>query len=133
MAGTQDRGGVAELIALIKESHIPIICMCNDRNHPKMRSIVNYCYDLRFAKPRIEQIRAAMMSVSFKEGLKFAPGALDEIIAGTGYDVRQTLNHLAMYGVSKSATPLATDLAKRNAKTAQKDVKLVRKIFCMNF
>lgn len=125
MAGNQDRGGVAELIALIKSSQIPIICMCNDRNHPKMRSLVNYCYDLRFSKPRVEQIKAAMMSICFKEGLKFAQGALDEIIAGTGHDVRQTLNHLAMYSASKTSTPLATDVAKKDAKTAEKDVKLV--------
>lgn len=37
MAGNEDRGGIAELIQLIKSSHVPIICMCNDRNHPKIR------------------------------------------------------------------------------------------------
>ncbi|RXG69240.1 Replication factor C subunit 1 [Armadillidium vulgare] len=57
MAGNEDRGGVQELIALIKGSKIPIICMCNDRNHPKIRSLANYCFDLRFHKPRVEQIR----------------------------------------------------------------------------
>ena len=31
MAGNEDRGGVAELIALIKTTRIPIICICNDR------------------------------------------------------------------------------------------------------
>jgi replication factor C subunit 1 len=36
---------------------VPVICMCNDRNHQKMRSLVNYCYDLRFNKPRVEQIK----------------------------------------------------------------------------
>jgi len=50
MAGNEDRGGVAELIALIKESRIPVICMCNDRNHPKIRSLSNYCFDLRFSQ-----------------------------------------------------------------------------------
>lgn len=37
MAGNEDRGGIAELIQLIKATHIPIICICNDRNHPKIR------------------------------------------------------------------------------------------------
>lgn len=31
--------------------------MCNDRNHPKMRSLVHYCLDLRFQRPRLEQIK----------------------------------------------------------------------------
>lgn len=56
MAGNEDRGGIAELIGLIKISNIPIICICNDRMHPKMRSLANYVFDLRFMKPRVEQI-----------------------------------------------------------------------------
>ncbi|KAJ2943983.1 hypothetical protein O0L34_g8306 [Tuta absoluta] len=57
MAGNEDRGGLQELIALIKSTAVPIICMCNDRNSPKMRTLVNYCYDLRFNRPRVEQIK----------------------------------------------------------------------------
>ncbi|XP_055546783.1 replication factor C subunit 1 [Wyeomyia smithii] len=135
MAGNEDRGGIQELIALIKDSHVPIICMCNDRNHQKMRSLVNYCYDLKFNKPRVEQIKGAMMSVCFKEGLKLAPGALEEIIAGTGGDVRQTLNHLALYSAGKaSGISLSVDKAKQGAESARKDVKMgpwdvIRKVF----
>lgn len=136
MAGNEDRGGIQELIGLIKESHVPIICMCNDRNHQKMRSLVNYCFDLRFNKPRVEQIKGAMMSVCFKEGLKLAPGALEEIIAGTGGDVRQTLNHLALHSAGKAlgTTSLSAAQAKQEAQTARKDVKMgpwdvIRKVF----
>ncbi|XP_062561674.1 replication factor C subunit 1 [Armigeres subalbatus] len=136
MAGNEDRGGIQELISLIKDSHVPIICMCNDRNHQKMRSLVNYCFDLKFNKPRVEQIKGAMMSVCFKEGLKLAPGALEEIISGTGGDVRQTLNHLALYSAGKSIGTgnLSADQAKKEAETARKDVKMgpwdvVRKVF----
>lgn len=57
MAGNEDRGGMNELIALIKRSKIPIICICNDRSHPKVRSLANYCFDLRYARPRVEQIK----------------------------------------------------------------------------
>lgn len=133
MAGNEDRGGVAELIALIKDSHVPIICMCNDRNHPKIRSLANYCYDLRFHKPSTQQIRGAMMSVCFKEGIKIDPAAVDEIISGTGNDIRQTLNHLALYSATKE-TKLAVDEAKKNAKSSEKDIKIVskKKFFIVN-
>jgi DNA polymerase III delta prime subunit len=57
MAGNEDRGGLQELVALIKSSQIPVICMCNDRNHQKMRTLSNYCFDLRFQRPRVEQIK----------------------------------------------------------------------------
>ncbi|RZC31761.1 replication factor C subunit 1 [Asbolus verrucosus] len=120
MAGNEDRGGIQELIQLIKNSSIPIICMCNDRNHPKIRSLVNYCFDLRFTKPKLEQIRGAMMSVCFKEGIDINGGALTEIIAGTGCDVRQTLNHLAV--LATTGKSIGVDEAAKEAKASKKDI-----------
>ena len=35
VSGNSDRGGIQELILLIKRSRIPIICICNDRQHKK--------------------------------------------------------------------------------------------------
>lgn len=124
MAGNEDRGGVAELIALIKDSRIPIICMCNDRNHQKIRSLSNHCFDLRFHKPTVQMIRGAMMSVCFKEGIKLEAAALDEIISGTNNDIRQTLNHLALYSATKGVK-IETSDAKKNAQMAEKDIKIV--------
>ena len=57
MVGNEDRGGVQELINTIKQSKIPIICICNDRQHVKIRSLANHCFDLRFYKQRKEQVR----------------------------------------------------------------------------
>ncbi|XP_044154267.1 replication factor C subunit 1 isoform X1 [Bufo gargarizans] len=132
MAGNEDRGGVQELIALIKGSKIPIICMCNDRNHPKIRSLSNYCFDLRFQRPRLEQIKGAMMSVAFKEGLKIPPPAMNEVILGANQDIRQVLHNLSMWCASSKA--LSYDDAKSSANNARKDIKMgpfdvVRKVF----
>jgi len=55
--GNQDRGGIGELIILIKKAKVPVICTCNDRGSQKIRSLVNYCFDLRVQKPKLEQIR----------------------------------------------------------------------------
>ena len=57
-----------ELIQLIKNSQIPVICMCNDRSHPKMRSLVNYCFDLRFQRPRVKQIQVRHLFYWFQIG-----------------------------------------------------------------
>lgn len=57
MAGNEDRGGLQELVNLIKHTDVPIICICNDRFNTKMKTIANYCYDLKFPKLRVEQIR----------------------------------------------------------------------------
>ncbi|WRX12715.1 BRCT domain - like 6 [Theobroma cacao] len=50
-----DRGGIADLIASIKISKIPIICICNDRYSQKLKSLVNYCLLLSFRKPTKQQ------------------------------------------------------------------------------
>ena len=122
MAGNEDRGGVQELIQLIKGSKVPIICMCNDRQHPKIRSLANYCFDLRFYKPRVEQIRGAMMSVCFREGIKLKPDALDQIIMGSNQDVRQVLHHLSMFSAKEQT--LDSNQVKTDANKAKKDLKI---------
>nr|XP_036858590.1 replication factor C subunit 1 [Manis javanica] len=134
MAGNEDRGGIQELIGLIKNTKIPIICMCNDRNHPKIRSLVHYCFDLRFQRPRVEQIKGAMMSIAFKEGLKIPPPALNEIILGANQDIRQVLHNLSMWCVRSKA--LTYDQAKADSHRARKDIKLgpfdvARKVFAI--
>ncbi|XP_006873294.1 PREDICTED: replication factor C subunit 1 [Chrysochloris asiatica] len=132
MAGNEDRGGIQELIGLIKHTKIPIICMCNDRNHPKIRSLVHYCFDLRFQRPRVEQIKGAMMSIAFKEGLKIPPPAMNEIILGANQDIRQVLHNLSMWSAQNKA--LTYDQAKADSRRAKKDIKLgpfevARKVF----
>ncbi|KFV00336.1 Replication factor C subunit 1, partial [Pterocles gutturalis] len=121
-----------ELIGLIRHTKIPIICMCNDRNHPKIRSLVHYCFDLRFQRPRLEQIKGAMMSIAFKEGLKIPPPAMQEIILAANQDIRQVLHNLNMWCAKDKS--LTYDEAKTDASRAKKDIKLgpfdvVRKVF----
>lgn len=132
MAGNEDRGGIQELIGLIKHTKIPIICMCNDRNHPKIRSLVHYCFDLRFQRPRVEQIKGAMLSIAYKEGLKIPPPAMNEIILGANQDIRQVLHNLSMWCAETKA--LTYDQAKADSHRAKKDIKLgpfdvARKVF----
>ncbi|KAK0152836.1 Replication factor C subunit 1 [Merluccius polli] len=132
MAGNEDRGGIQEMIGLIKSSKIPIICMCNDRNHQKIRSLANYCFDLRFQRPRVEQIKGAMMSIAFKEGLKIPAPALNEIILASNHDVRQVLHNLCMWSAKEKV--MTYDQCKSDAASARKDLKLgpfdvCRKVF----
>jgi replication factor C subunit 1 len=54
--GAGDRGGIAALIQVVKQSKTPIICICNDRMNKKLASLVNHCLDLKFVKPSKDQI-----------------------------------------------------------------------------
>uniref|UniRef100_A0A8C3B0R9 Replication factor C subunit 1 n=1 Tax=Cyclopterus lumpus TaxID=8103 RepID=A0A8C3B0R9_CYCLU len=133
MAGNEDRGGIQEMIGLIKNSKVPIIFMCNDRNHQKIRSLANYCFDLRFQRPRVEQIKGAMMSLAFKEGIKIPPPALNEMILAANQDVRQVIHNLSMWSAKDKV--MTYDQCKSDAASARKDIKLgpfdvCRKVFC---
>lgn len=96
MSGNEDRGGLQELIALIKSTDIPIICICNDRGNQKMRTLTNYTFELKFSKPKLEQIRGAMMSLCFAEKIKITKDDIDKLIEMSNYDIRQVINYLAM-------------------------------------
>ncbi|XP_055871771.1 replication factor C subunit 1-like isoform X2 [Biomphalaria glabrata] len=132
MAGNEDRGGLQELVQLIKNTKIPIICICNDRNSMKMRTLSNYCLDLRFQRPRVEQIKGAMMTLAYKEGLKIPPAALNEIIAASNHDIRQIIHNMSMWSASDKT--LSYEQVKLDAAKAHKDVRLgpfdvCRKVF----
>ncbi|KAF7379273.1 hypothetical protein HZH68_017118 [Vespula germanica] len=116
MAGNEDRGGLQELVSLIKSTDVPIICICNDRNNPKMRTLSNYTFDLKFQKPRLEQIRAAMKSICYKENIQISTEQLDRLIESTNQDIRQVINHLSL--VEKS------DIVKKTDSKPNKDLKL---------
>lgn len=61
-----DRGGVAELIATIQKSRVPIICICNDKYDQKLKSLVKHCMELGFAKPTKQQVRLGITPVKRK-------------------------------------------------------------------
>lgn len=46
-----DKGGIAELIGIIKNTKIPIICICNDRQNAKIRNLASNCLDIKFFRP----------------------------------------------------------------------------------
>jgi len=50
VSGNSDRGGIQALIKVIKTTRTPIICICNDRQSTKVRSLASHCYDLRFIR-----------------------------------------------------------------------------------
>ncbi|VDK40937.1 unnamed protein product [Taenia asiatica] len=136
MAGNEDRGGMQELIGIIKTSKVPVICLCNDRQSPKIRSLANYCLDLRFHRPRVEQIKAAVLSMVCREGVNVSPTALNEIIIASNHDLRQVINSVQMWcmngghhktGVTEADITANTAAAHKNLRLGPFEV--IRKVF----
>ncbi|KAB2634086.1 replication factor C subunit 1 [Pyrus ussuriensis x Pyrus communis] len=97
-----DRGGVADLIASIKISKIPIICICNDRYSQKLKSLVNYCLLLSFRKPTKQQMAKRLMQVANAEGLQVNEIALEELAEKVNGDMRMAVNQLQYMSLSMS-------------------------------
>ncbi len=114
-----DRGGIAEIIKIIADCKMPIICICNDYYDAKIKSLRNHCLDMRFSKPTVcsspfkttvypffflarsngvlqaIQARARLAAIARIEGLKIEPEtALDKMVEVSQGDMRHTLNLL---------------------------------------
>ena len=114
-----DRGGMAELIQVIKKSKIPIICICNDRSSPKVRSLANYCLDLRFRRPDGNQVAKRLISICESEGLHVKPNVIQELVRSTQADIRQILNILSSWKRTRSS--MDYDEAKSMCVDSKKD------------
>lgn len=65
--GSADRGGIGALIKVIKTSRMPIVCIANDHSSRKIVSLLNHCYDLKFAKPNANDIVKRLGMIARKE------------------------------------------------------------------
>ena len=73
---------------MIKKTKVPIICIANDRQHPKMRTLANHCYDLRFTKPPKTSISKRLAEICSKSNMKVELNALEMLIESMGNDMR---------------------------------------------
>lgn len=120
VSGNEDRGGIAEIIQLIKNTKVPIICICNDRGQQKIRSLVNYCFDLRFNKPKLDQIKSTLLSIAFKENVRVSQDVMNDLIASSNYDIRQCIHNLYLLSITTNNVQRMI-----NEKDKIKDVRLV--------
>ena len=95
MSGS-DRGGSQALIEIIKSTKVPIICICNDRQNPKIRSLCNHCYDIKFHKPQKQIIARRVAEICGKENLGIDLNGLELLCESLGNDIRQILNVLEL-------------------------------------
>jgi len=100
--GAGDRSGISELIKMIKISKVPIICICNDRQSQKIRSLVPYCLDLRYQRPVKTTIAKRAVEIGEMEGMHVEPNAAEAITESCGNDIRQVLNCLQMWANKKN-------------------------------
>ncbi|KAL3924748.1 MAG: hypothetical protein SGILL_000858 [Bacillariaceae sp.] len=120
--GAGDRSGMAELIQMIKKSKVPIICICNDRQSQKIKSLLPYCMDLRFSRPTKNVLANRAIRIAEQENLSVERNAAEAIAESCGNDVRQVLNLLQMWSQKKGDDGSRQALTYRNLKEREKAI-----------
>ncbi|KAL0207896.1 hypothetical protein P9112_010483 [Eukaryota sp. TZLM1-RC] len=99
---TGDRGGLAHLIKLSKNSKIPIICIGNDVSDPKFKTLKNHSLVLHFKSPTVEQALPRIKYVAQKEGILIGDDAIKELLTSSQVDLRYTITALQMLSMGKN-------------------------------
>lgn len=76
---------------------------------PKMKSLKNYCLQLRWTRPDIRTLAPRIMQLAQAEGLKIDQETCEKLIEGTKSDIRQIINFLQMW--RKTATSINANQA----------------------
>ncbi|KAH9247107.1 hypothetical protein BASA81_015300 [Batrachochytrium salamandrivorans] len=127
---SSDRGGVQELIKLIKTTKCPIICICNDHGKTSVRSLAGHCLDLKFQRPQVVSVMKRMREVCRKERITIDDQALEGVIKSSGNDIRQVFNALQMFHHSPSNTSLTLSQINKDAIHRLSGFDACKYIFC---
>jgi len=109
-----------ELIALIRRTKMPVICICNDRGCQKVRALANHCLDLAFVRPAPREVVLTLHRVAKTEGYSVDDATLEKLAESCNSDIRQVLNMLQIWR-PRNANLSAADVSK-NMANAFKDI-----------
>ena len=96
-----DYGFISSLTECIKETKIPIICICNDRFNQSIKPILNYCFDIKMTKPSYQDVYRLLYKIVVTEKIKIKEQELKELYEQSNGDIRFIINTL-QFGMRKS-------------------------------
>jgi replication factor C large subunit len=102
IAGKEDRGGVKELIRILKTTRSPIVLTANDAYNPRFSTLRKYCMVIPFKKPTVRETISHLKRVCTKEGVNADEEALKFIAERAGRDVRSAVNDLQALAQGKT-------------------------------
>ena len=98
LSGTADRGGIREIIDIIKNTRVPIILTANNVSSQKFKSLLKICELSRFSAPQAHEILKILKRISKSESITVDDEVLMEIVEKSSYDIRGSINSLQTIG-----------------------------------
>jgi len=96
-----DHGFISAIIDCIKETEIPIICICDDKFNQSLKPILAYCFNIKMIKPKYAEIYPLVYKVVTEEKIKIGKSNVDKLIEQANGDIRFILNSLQL-GINKN-------------------------------
>jgi replication factor C subunit 1 len=98
-----DYGFISMLTECIKESQIPIICICDDKYSQNIKPILNYCVDIKLVKPSYDEVYRLIYKIVTTEKIKISKSSVDKLYEQSNGDIRFIVNNLQL-GLKKGDT-----------------------------
>ena len=95
-SGGGDHGFISALVECIKETEIPIICICDDRYAQPLKPLVSHCFDIKLSKPTYTDVYAFVYKVVTAENISIKKSVADKLINQANSDIRFILNSLQL-------------------------------------
>ncbi len=95
-----DRGAIAEIIKVVKQSVYPVIITANNAYDKKLRTLRNYCILLRVNKIPVNLIEKELNKIALKEKMKISKDMIRRIAVDSDGDIRSAINDLETFSKS---------------------------------
>jgi replication factor C large subunit len=98
--GQADRGGITEIINVIKQSATPIILIASDAYDSKLRTLRNYCELYKVRRIPKNLIEKKLLEIASKEKLKIDAETIKRIASSADGDIRSAINDMVYSTIS---------------------------------
>jgi len=115
LSGTSDRGGVGAILRVIKDSVHPIVMTANDPDSPRLKDLMKVCQVYNFEIIENDDIEKILKHILSENNVNVSKETLDEIVEGSGGDLRAAISDLESQ-VRSGSVSLVIEPAIRDSK-----------------
>lgn len=93
-----DYGFISTIIECIKETKIPIICICDNKYDQNIKPVLSYCEEFKMVKPSYQEVYSLMYNVVINEKIRIKESQIKSLYEQSNGDIRFMLNTLQFGG-----------------------------------
>jgi len=103
LSGRADRGGIREIVDIIKATRVPIILTANDISDQKFKALRANCELHKFEPPTEKEVLVILKRIATSESIEVTDQTLFKIIKKSKNDIRGSINSFQTLGSGRNA------------------------------